>query len=231
MARYIDADKLSEMIQHKADTLIAGKETFLYVAKWLELLPGADVVARSECEKWYHEYHVIKDALKQEKEYHRSTEKLADKYQLELEAMRGAANSIKMHYEKAKQEADRLAVELEAEKTLRVVRIERIFEEIEMLMKRHIFPVVREGVIEIEREPFLVIDPKDWAVFKNMFIYGGQSGTPVPTGEDEGAASSDSDISIPPEIVEMMSKGIIKGITDKITLMNWLSEEGSDGER
>lgn len=49
----------------------------------------------------------------------------------ELDAMRGAANSYKMHYEEAKQEADRLAVELEAEKTLRVVRIERIFEEIE----------------------------------------------------------------------------------------------------
>lgn len=50
---------------------------------------------------------------------------------VELDAMRGAANSYKMHYEKAKQEADRLAVELEAEKTLRVVGIERIFEEIE----------------------------------------------------------------------------------------------------
>jgi hypothetical protein len=97
MARYIDADKLSEMIRHKADTLIEGKETFLYVAKWLELIPGADVVERSECEN----------------------EKLADKYQLELEAMRGAANSYKMHYEKSKQEADRLAIELEAEKALR----------------------------------------------------------------------------------------------------------------
>ena len=51
MARYIDADKLSEMIQHKADTLIASKEAFLYVAGWLNFLPAADVVPRAEVEK------------------------------------------------------------------------------------------------------------------------------------------------------------------------------------
>ena len=51
MARYIDADKLSEMIQAKADTLIEGKEAFLYVAKWLELLHTADVVSKSEVEE------------------------------------------------------------------------------------------------------------------------------------------------------------------------------------
>ena len=85
--------------------------------------------------------------------------------------------------ENAKQEADRLAVELEAEKALREVRIERIFEEIEMLMKRHIFPVVREGVIEIEREPFLIIDPQDWAVLKSRYTFGGSSWAPTPTGE------------------------------------------------
>lgn len=49
MSRYIDADKLSEMIQAKADTLIEGKEAFLYVAKWLELLPPADVVEVVRC--------------------------------------------------------------------------------------------------------------------------------------------------------------------------------------
>ena len=46
MARYIDADKLKEMIEAKADTLIDGKEAFLYIAKWLDLLPPADVVVR-----------------------------------------------------------------------------------------------------------------------------------------------------------------------------------------
>ena len=48
MARYIDADKLKEMIEAKADTLIEGKEAFLYVSKWLDLLPSIDVVPKSE---------------------------------------------------------------------------------------------------------------------------------------------------------------------------------------
>ena len=47
MPRYIDADLLAEMIQAKADTLIMGKEAFLYVAKWLDYLPAADVVPKS----------------------------------------------------------------------------------------------------------------------------------------------------------------------------------------
>lgn len=48
MARYIDMDKLSKMIEAKADTLIEGKEAFLYIAKWLNLLPSADVVPKSD---------------------------------------------------------------------------------------------------------------------------------------------------------------------------------------
>lgn len=43
MARYYDMDKLADMLRAKADTLIEGKEAFLYVAKWLDLLPAADV--------------------------------------------------------------------------------------------------------------------------------------------------------------------------------------------
>lgn len=43
MSRFIDADKLKEMIEAKADTLIEGKQAFLYVAKWLDLLPTSDV--------------------------------------------------------------------------------------------------------------------------------------------------------------------------------------------
>ena len=48
MARYYDMDKLKALIEAKADTLINGKEAFLYVAKWLNLLPHEDVVPRSE---------------------------------------------------------------------------------------------------------------------------------------------------------------------------------------
>ena len=49
MARYYDIDKLKEMIEAKADTLIEGKGAFLCVAKWLELLPPADVVEVVRC--------------------------------------------------------------------------------------------------------------------------------------------------------------------------------------
>lgn len=48
MPRYYDMDELAAMIRAKADTLIEGKEAFLYVAKWLELLPAADVAPRAE---------------------------------------------------------------------------------------------------------------------------------------------------------------------------------------
>lgn len=48
MPRYYDMDKLAEMVRAKADTLIEGKEAFLYVAKWLDKLPAADVVPKSE---------------------------------------------------------------------------------------------------------------------------------------------------------------------------------------
>ena len=44
MARYYDLDKLSKLIEAKADTMLEGKGAMLYVAKWLNLLPTADVV-------------------------------------------------------------------------------------------------------------------------------------------------------------------------------------------
>lgn len=43
MARYYDLDKLSKLIEAKADTMLEGKSAMLYVAKWLNLLPAADV--------------------------------------------------------------------------------------------------------------------------------------------------------------------------------------------
>lgn len=51
MARYYDLDKLSGLVEAKADTLMGtGKTAFLYVAKWLDLLPAADVAPRAEAE-------------------------------------------------------------------------------------------------------------------------------------------------------------------------------------
>lgn len=54
MARYYDMDKLKEMIEAKAGTLIEGKEAFLCVAKWLDLLPPADVVEVIRCKDCRH---------------------------------------------------------------------------------------------------------------------------------------------------------------------------------
>lgn len=44
MSRYIDVDKLSEMIEARAETLVEGKEAFYYIANWLNKLPPTDVV-------------------------------------------------------------------------------------------------------------------------------------------------------------------------------------------
>ena len=51
MARYYDMNHLKEMIEAKADTVINGAEAFHYIAKWLDLLPPADVVPRAEVEQ------------------------------------------------------------------------------------------------------------------------------------------------------------------------------------
>ena len=63
MSRYIDADKLSEMIEARAETLVKGKEAFYYIANWLNKLPPADVTEirqgkwkDEECPKCVYKY-------------------------------------------------------------------------------------------------------------------------------------------------------------------------------
>ena len=59
MSRYIDADKLSEMIKARAETLVEGKEAFYYIANWLNKLPPAnvpEVMHYKECPKCVYEY-------------------------------------------------------------------------------------------------------------------------------------------------------------------------------
>ena len=51
MARYYDIDKLKALIEAKADTLLESKEAFLYVSKWLDLLPHEDVAPKSEVDR------------------------------------------------------------------------------------------------------------------------------------------------------------------------------------
>ena len=102
MARYIDADKLLEQVnsleqlarKRVYDTPTNSPAYERYATQYqerekmlaiLKAQPTADVVPKSEVDMWYHEYHFIKDILKQEKMYHRETEKLADKYCAELQ--------------------------------------------------------------------------------------------------------------------------------------------------
>lgn len=51
--------------------------------------------AKSEVDKWYCEYHAIKDELKQEKMYHSETEKLADRYCAELQTAKSEVDQLK----------------------------------------------------------------------------------------------------------------------------------------
>lgn len=94
MPRYIDVDKLANMIQAKAETLIAGKEAFLYVAKWLDFLSSADVVPKSQ-------YDLA--VAEREANVKGFTEQIG-RMNVEIQALRAAANSYKMHYENARSE-------------------------------------------------------------------------------------------------------------------------------
>lgn len=85
-----DLSKAYSQLEKKASTIekLSGfslDNIIEMLAKGYEIKSTADVVPRSECEKWYAEYHKIKEELKQEKIYHRETEKLCDRYFVELE--------------------------------------------------------------------------------------------------------------------------------------------------
>lgn len=82
MARYYSKQTLLDMKDKDMNCVYDLTDLEEYFAG----VPAADVVPRAEVEKWYHEYHIIKDKLRQEKMYHRETEKLADKYCAELQS-------------------------------------------------------------------------------------------------------------------------------------------------
>ena len=108
MARYIDADafldkfnKALESQQHYG--FYNHAKITQYVMKAIENEPTADVVPKSEVDQWYNEYHSIKDELKREKMEHNATEKLADRYCVELqtaksEVAREFAEEVKLEF-------------------------------------------------------------------------------------------------------------------------------------
>lgn len=96
MPRYIDADKVIKVIKEANDMypFLIDENEKCRVCDLIESQPDADVVPKSEVEQWYHEYHAIQDELKQEKMYHRETEKLADRYCAELQTAKSEVERL-----------------------------------------------------------------------------------------------------------------------------------------
>lgn len=90
MAEYIDRKALLELInedckyQNPTNEYTRGcNEVCDWAIKTIKNMPATDVVPKSEVDNWYQLYHSIKEELKQEKIYHRETEKLCDRYCIE----------------------------------------------------------------------------------------------------------------------------------------------------
>lgn len=81
---YIDREKVCEICNNKG--VDCGKEK-CPVYK----VPAANVVPRAEVDNWYQLYHSIKEELKQEKMYHRETDKLCDRYYIESQQAKKAS--------------------------------------------------------------------------------------------------------------------------------------------
>ena len=86
MARYIDADKIPIYFRYVTDG--DGHRSIREIAFSLDikLIPTADVVPKSEADKWHLLYHSIKGQFDQEERYHAETEKLCDRYCIEAKA-------------------------------------------------------------------------------------------------------------------------------------------------
>ena len=159
MADYIDREKLIR------DLIDKGFYPAL-VKRAIENAPTEDVVPRSEveqlqrnleqCENGYNQQiHLLQCKHKDE----------VERLTVELEAMRGAANSYKMHYEKGKQQvAERYMLKadgsLEMIPTVESVRAEvarEIFEEIEN--------IIIDGC-----EVYHTMEPEDFAELKKKYI-------------------------------------------------------------
>ena len=89
MPRYIDADLFERKMNHILKTYV---QSPTLTKKFKDALKS---VPKSEVDKWYYEYHAIKDELKQEKMYHGETEKLADRYCAELQTAKSEVDQLK----------------------------------------------------------------------------------------------------------------------------------------
>ena len=82
--------------------------------KMIEDLPSADVVPKSEVEELVQDGTRLVQENETLKDNNEHLAVMLQEARIELEAMRGAANSLKMHYEKAEAEIERLQAEKDA---------------------------------------------------------------------------------------------------------------------
>lgn len=103
MARYIDADKFKNHLEKAMEKkhLIHGVKGVDVgaVIKALEMQPTADVVPKSEVEKMVQDVTRLEQEIETLKDNNEHLAVMLEEAKVELEAMRGAANSYKMHYE------------------------------------------------------------------------------------------------------------------------------------
>lgn len=125
MEQYYDINKLKEMIEAKAQTMLSGAEHFYYIVGWLTHLPPADVVPRAEVEATLKCY---KDTVKEEVnqlEYKlagvmHSVDKWLDGEELNQDEVNRAATMREKTLrivEGLQAEVERLTVELQAMRT------------------------------------------------------------------------------------------------------------------
>ena len=199
MARYIDADKLefetkllkdneNELTGMNGVALIgkrAGKTIQLYrelFKQMIENAPTEDVVPRSKVEKLRARAF---EQGKRDNVYGLTAEELAKKCEqlsIELEAMRGAANSYKMHYEKAKQEVEKADKEIERlTKILEnyalqygtVTDKQKVIEQAKQEVAREIFEEFDNLIVTLEigdNEKVSVLDYNKYTELKKKYI-------------------------------------------------------------
>ena len=153
MARYYDMNHLKEMIEAKADTVINGAEAFHYIAKWLDLLPPADVVPRAEVnnleytragvmwsiDKWLEGDELNQDEVNRAATMRKKTLQIVEGLQAEVELERANSQSWENLYNHdVKELSDNLSMVIEKLESAESEVAMEIFKEVQScLIKRH----------------------------------------------------------------------------------------------
>lgn len=174
---YIEKEPLIEFITkglNNPDKSKAFGYDAIEILTEIEYAPTADVVPSAEVEQLKRNLEQCENGYKQE--MHLLQCKLtnatsgAEKQKLEIWRLQGEVERLEKENEKLtiNMNAYGLAAKrLAEEKT-------EIFAEIEEIAKIYTFPVVKNGVVEIAKEPFWCIEPSDLAELKKKHTEGAQ---------------------------------------------------------